>query len=176
MIVVSGEMETAAREAVAQGWCEPEVSSQVMDPVLALAISKPVSRALQAWYDTAAQHARNEDYYRKLLEEIGDMFGKEARTSDDGSVQQDVLCAKVPALVRTVADPFIRMVSPKEFADLLGISKRSLLYLAATGRIPRPKEITPKIFRWSIVDVKMYLSSLQPRKPSNDQEKEAGPE
>lgn len=52
-----------------------------------------------AWYDTAAQMSRNSDYYRGLVVKIGKMFGEEAYISDDGSVQDDVLCAKVPELV-----------------------------------------------------------------------------
>ena len=52
-----------------------------------------------AWYDTAAQMSRNADYYRGLVVQIGKMFGAEAYISDDGSVQDDVLCAKVPELV-----------------------------------------------------------------------------
>ncbi len=51
------------------------------------------------WMETAGQHCRNEEYYRGLVQEIGMMFDKEAFTSEDGSVQQDVLCAKVPQLV-----------------------------------------------------------------------------
>ena len=51
------------------------------------------------WYDTAAQMSRNADYYRGLVEKIGKMLGKEAYISDDGSVQEDILCAKVPELV-----------------------------------------------------------------------------
>ena len=93
-------MDVAATEAIAQGWCEPETSGQEMDVVLAEAIARPVSQVLRAWYDTAAQYARNEEYYRGLVQEIGAMFGEEAYISDDGSKQQDVLCSKVPELVR----------------------------------------------------------------------------
>ena len=93
-------MDEAATHAIAQGWCEPETSGQEMDVVLAMAIAKPVSQVLRNWYDTAAQHARNEEYYRGLVIEIGEMLGEEAYVSDDGSTQQDVLCAKVPELVR----------------------------------------------------------------------------
>ncbi len=92
-------MIEAAMHAVAQGWCEPEASHMEMDATLATAISQPVSRSLIAWYDTAAQHARNEEYYRGLLIKIGEILGPEAYISDDGSVQDHVLCAKVPDLV-----------------------------------------------------------------------------
>lgn len=96
---ISDHIEVAAKYAVAQGWCEPETSGREMDATLAEAISKPVARLAQAWHDTAAQHCRNEEYYRGLVIKIGEMLGPEAYISDDGSVQQDVLCAKVPDLV-----------------------------------------------------------------------------
>lgn len=93
-------MDIAAREAIAQGWCEPETSKMTMDPILAEAIAKPVGRALRHWHDTAEQYARNAEYYRGLVNEIGLMLGDEVFISDDGSRQEDVLCAKVPQLVR----------------------------------------------------------------------------
>lgn len=60
-----------------------------------------LEREAQNWQDTAAFHLRNEQYYRGLLERIGNLFGVAAKTSDDGSVQQDVLCIKVPELVES---------------------------------------------------------------------------
>ncbi len=56
-------------------------------------------RERNAWCETAAQHCRNEDYYRGLVQRIGAMFGEDAYRADDGSVMQDVLCAKVPEIV-----------------------------------------------------------------------------
>ena len=109
-------MDVAATEAVAQGWCEPETSGQEMDAVLATAIARPVSRVLRNWYDTAAQHCRNEDYYRGFIQEIGAMLGEEAFISDDGSVQQDVLCAKVPELVRALKASHAALVDALEEA------------------------------------------------------------
>jgi hypothetical protein len=94
-------LEIAVKEAIAQGWCEPEASNKEMDVTLALAIAKPVHRLVKNWYETAAQHARNEEYYRGLVQEIGAMLGVDAFISDDGSVQEDVLCAKIPELIRT---------------------------------------------------------------------------
>src|SRR3990167_9252293 len=55
----------------------------------------------QAWEDTAAQAYRNTDYYRSLVREIGMMIGSAAYIADDGTVNDDVLCAKVPELIRT---------------------------------------------------------------------------
>lgn len=51
------------------------------------------------WIVTAAQHAANEEYYRGLLDRIGESLGIEARTADDGSVFDVVFCAKLPELV-----------------------------------------------------------------------------
>ena len=87
-----------ARQLAAQCWCDDETSDRVMDPELAEAVAKRIA----AWMDTAAQHCRNEAYYRDLVIEIGEMLGPDAFISDDGSIQQDVLCAKVPELVRKV--------------------------------------------------------------------------
>jgi hypothetical protein len=55
-----------------------------------------------AWEQTAQQHARNEDYYRGIVQDIGRMLGPEAYISDDGSIQDEVLCAKVTELVATL--------------------------------------------------------------------------
>lgn len=52
-----------------------------------------------AWTETAAQHARNEEFYRGIVTQIGDGFGVAARTADDGSVMEDVLALLVPELV-----------------------------------------------------------------------------
>ena len=56
------------------------------------------------WKETAAQYARNEEFYRDIVEQIGEMFGEAARTSDDGSIQDSVLALKVPALVAAALD------------------------------------------------------------------------
>jgi hypothetical protein len=58
-------------------------------------------RESDLWQEIAAQHNRNEEYYRGLVVQIGEMLGPDAYISDDGSIQQDVLCAKVPELVRS---------------------------------------------------------------------------
>jgi hypothetical protein len=52
------------------------------------------------WMETARQHLRNEQYYSGLLDQIGEILGPEAFTADDGSVQQEVVRARLPELVR----------------------------------------------------------------------------
>ena len=54
----------------------------------------------KAWEETAQQHARNEAFYRGLIEQIGDLFGVAAKTADDGSVMEDILALRVPELVK----------------------------------------------------------------------------
>jgi hypothetical protein len=58
-----------------------------------------LERERDQWRDTAAFHLRNEEFYRNLVRQIGELFGEAARTSDDGSVQDSVLALKVPELV-----------------------------------------------------------------------------
>jgi len=70
---------------------------------------EPLIRERNAWIETAAFHSRNEDYYRGLVIKIGEMLGPAAYVSDDGSVQQDVLCAKVPELVAAALSEIERM-------------------------------------------------------------------
>lgn len=56
------------------------------------------------WIETARMHCKNQMYYRGLLEQIGKTFGEEAYISDDGSVQDEVLIAKVPELVASILE------------------------------------------------------------------------
>ena len=51
------------------------------------------------WQEVARMHAKNEEYYRGLVVQIGDAMGHDAYVADDGTVSDDVLCAKVPELV-----------------------------------------------------------------------------
>ena len=52
------------------------------------------------WIQIYAQETSNTKFYKELLTGIGMMFGEEARTSDDGSIQEDILVLKIPDLVR----------------------------------------------------------------------------
>jgi len=51
------------------------------------------------WLETARQEFNGREYYRSLVVKIGEMFGVSAKTCDDGTVVEDVLCAKVSELV-----------------------------------------------------------------------------
>jgi len=59
-----------------------------------------VATAIASWMATSAQCQRNADYYRGLVIECGEAIGHEAYVQDDGGVVDEVLCAKVPELVR----------------------------------------------------------------------------
>ena len=87
----------------AQCWCDEETKSIEVDPILGEAIA----RRIALWMQTAAQNQRNADYYRGLLVECGKSIGEMAYTADDGTLCDDVLCAKIPELV----DHLIRTAS-----------------------------------------------------------------
>lgn len=53
----------------------------------------------EGWKTCAADMSRGMEFYRGLVTRVGEGFGVEARTSDDGSVQDSVLALKVPELV-----------------------------------------------------------------------------
>ena len=79
---------------------EEEVAREIS--LLLEALAKEVeeaTRSAKAWEETAARHCRNEVFYHDLIVKIGEPFGFAAKTSDDGSIQQDVLALKVPELV-----------------------------------------------------------------------------
>lgn len=84
-----------ARKLAAQCWCDEETSGTEMDVVLAEA----VARRIAAWMDTAAQMARNADYYRDLLDECAKLLGVAAYTSNDGTVQDEPLRLKIPEVM-----------------------------------------------------------------------------
>ena len=84
-----------AREQAAQCWCDSKNSHKTMDVDLA----ESVATKIAFWMETAAQNQRNTDYYRGLLVKCGRIMGKKAYTCDDGSMSEDVLCAKIPELI-----------------------------------------------------------------------------
>lgn len=55
------------------------------------------------WKETAKQHARNEEFYRDLLDKVAAHLGPDVFVSDDGSVQDSPVRLKIPALVERLA-------------------------------------------------------------------------
>ena len=84
-----------ARQIAAQCWCDPETSKTVMDGVLA----ESVARRIAAWMDTAAEFARNMEFYRDLLDATAKHLGPDVFTADDGSVMDSPVRLKIPELV-----------------------------------------------------------------------------
>jgi len=80
----------------------------------------------EAWEQTANQAERNKEYYRGLVVEIGKTLGKDACTCDDGSMSPDVLCAKVPELVKALLERCERMEKALHVVDIVRISVEAL--------------------------------------------------
>lgn len=75
------------------------------------ALNAYVSAEVQSgWEKSAAQFCSGMEYYRGLVDQIGEMLGEAAHICDDGSRSEDILRAKVPELVKArlaVAGPWI---------------------------------------------------------------------
>lgn len=84
-----------ARHIAAQCWCEENTKNKVLD----VDITEAVARRIAAWMETAAQNARNTEYYRGLVVRCGETLGREAYVQDDGGLAGGVICAKVPEIV-----------------------------------------------------------------------------
>lgn len=56
------------------------------------------------WKETAAFHARNEEFYHSIVNQVGEAIGIEAYTADDGTVGDSVLALKVPELVKELKE------------------------------------------------------------------------
>ncbi len=89
------------------------------------------NREAAAWRETAEQCQRNTDYYRGLVVRIGKLFGLAARTSDDGSVQEDILVAKVPELVEAL---FRECAQPVEVQEVRGAVARGWCHPANASK------------------------------------------
>lgn len=83
-----------------------------------------LQQVAENWEATAAQFARNSEYYQSLLDNIAENFGAEAYISQDGSLQDDPLRAKMPKLVSQLA-------CEKAVLDLI-LHGRSILIISPT--------------------------------------------
>jgi hypothetical protein len=111
------EMVTPSWQDVAERWerAYRKIAAQELDLLAelerrtaerdeAFSRAEAAEKRAQTWEETACQGARNTGYYRDIVVAIGETIGLQAYVSDDGSVQQDVLCAKVPELVVALKD------------------------------------------------------------------------
>jgi len=121
-----------SRGLAAQCWCDPRTSGTVMDPTLAEVFAEMLDRH----NETALQYFRNQQFYRGLVVQIGEMFGDAAKTCDDGSVVDEVLVKKVPELVaRAVSENASRAESCKIFRKaIIGIQQLLTQHLQPDGR------------------------------------------
>ena len=62
-------------------------------------LAEAVARRIAAWMETAAQMARNAEFYCGLLDECAKHLGEAAYTADDGTVMDDPIRLKVPEVV-----------------------------------------------------------------------------
>ena len=91
-----------ARQVAAQCWCDDETKDLVMIPRLAEAFA----RRLDSWMRIAAQHCRNELFYRQLLDHCAANLGPvrpKVFVQDDGGIAIDPLLLKIPELVAELA-------------------------------------------------------------------------
>ena len=58
-----------------------------------------------------------------------------------------------------------RLLSCREVAGLLSVSKRTVLRMAARGELPSPVYIAPTLPRWRLADVQRHLDGLAREKP-----------
>jgi len=100
-----------ARQIAAQCWCDDETKHIEMDAMLAEAVAIRIA----VWMDSAAEFSRNQEFYHGIVTQIGEMFGDAAKTSDDGSVQEEVLALRVPELVEALisANALARPAAPQ---------------------------------------------------------------
>jgi hypothetical protein len=63
---------------------------------------KGLENAEKYWTETAAQFARNVDFYRGLLDQTARHLGPSVFVSDDGSVQDEPIRLKIPELVQAL--------------------------------------------------------------------------
>jgi len=85
-----------ARVVAEQCWRDIKTEKKEIDFELCEAVAQKIAM----WMDTAAQNQRNADYYRGLVVKCGEAIGESAYIADDGVRHEDILCAKVPELVK----------------------------------------------------------------------------
>ena len=77
-------------------WQDEETKDIPCNPTLAAAVAKRLAFFMQ----TAGRAYEGATYYRGIIDECGKHIGIQAFTADDGTIQEDVLAAKLPGLVK----------------------------------------------------------------------------
>jgi hypothetical protein len=65
-------------------------------------LAEAIAKQIKFWMDFAAQNLRNVEYYRGLLDQIGESIGPAAYIADDGSISDSVLVAKLPEMIKNI--------------------------------------------------------------------------
>lgn len=105
-----GQLNSAKAEASRQGdralRLEHQLNSEITDAAQRIiALQDECGRLVRQrdnWQQTAAQHLRNEQFYRDLLGQCAELLGDECRRSDDGRMipKGDFLALRVPEVLR----------------------------------------------------------------------------
>lgn len=105
-IVVKGhapvDFMDEARQFAIHCWTDDEGRQLPTDPNF----TETVVRAIATWMETAAQHMRNEEFYRGLLDKCAAELGPvrpKVFVQDDGGIVIDPLRIKIPELVAELA-------------------------------------------------------------------------
>ena len=108
-------------------WAYRQADALLRSGALAAYASK-ITAERDAWEHTAAEFARNADYYRGLVQRIGALYGEAAYVSDDGSKQQDILCAKVPELAEAAESQLaaLRQRHQKELDHIRTVTEQEM--------------------------------------------------
>ena len=95
-------MEAEARRLYAE--CNPEAleSERAANAQLTEDLQRTEAER-DGWVESARHFANGQEFYQGLVRQVGNLFGEVAYTSDDGSVQDDVLALKVPELVEALS-------------------------------------------------------------------------
>lgn len=90
------DYKNEAIEVAVKCWQDKETQGIPMEGRLASAFA----RRLAGWMKIAADGWQGAEIYRGIIDQCGAAIGIEAYTSDDGSIQEDVLALKLPELVK----------------------------------------------------------------------------
>jgi predicted DNA-binding transcriptional regulator AlpA len=58
----------------------------------------------------------------------------------------------------------LELLSAKDVAEMLRVSRRTVFRLRARGDLPAPVELSANIVRWRVADLQEYLSRLKSRR------------
>ena len=94
-----------------------------------------LEKGVAFWTETARQYAKNEAFYRDIVHKVGVNFGDSAKTSDDGSLQEDVLALKVPLLVRRLKEQYEEALA--KLSQITNLAKENNDHVRETPLPPR---------------------------------------